>query len=312
MNARTGSNPSNGHSATQDGVVSPEFDLTHARLDPAHCLAPGLFRSLKRGNRKKFKLDVTYTHGRDSIRFWGPEPLGADDLRVLQGLVALAGPGRLVLSAEPDGQIGSELRRTLQMQYDAEQKDTIAYMATYRRLAHEIGYSTDSGGAYATIRRSIERLWAVSVIVERGDKRAGFRILSHYASGVPGRRGLLVVALNPRLAEAITGNRPYTRIELSEVRALKADVARLVHQRLCGWIDPSGARSINMDTLCSYAWPERATSAKTRSRRRKSIRKALGELEGIGWSVSEYARGRFRIGRPRVRDYSDTLQADAA
>ncbi|WP_373873232.1 replication protein C, IncQ-type, partial [Aeromonas caviae] len=31
---------------------------------------------------------MTYTHGDDSIRFWGPEPLGVDDLRVLQGLVA--------------------------------------------------------------------------------------------------------------------------------------------------------------------------------------------------------------------------------
>lgn len=63
-----------------------KFDLTHARHDPAHCLAPGLFRSLKRGERKRSKLDVTYTYGKDSIRFWGPEPLGADDLRVLQGL----------------------------------------------------------------------------------------------------------------------------------------------------------------------------------------------------------------------------------
>ncbi|WP_268916240.1 replication protein C, IncQ-type, partial [Aeromonas caviae] len=27
------------------------------------------------------------------IEFSGPEPLGADDLRILQGLVAMAGPG---------------------------------------------------------------------------------------------------------------------------------------------------------------------------------------------------------------------------
>jgi hypothetical protein len=37
-----------------------KYDLTHARHDPAHCLAPGLFRSLKKGERRTGKLDVTY------------------------------------------------------------------------------------------------------------------------------------------------------------------------------------------------------------------------------------------------------------
>jgi hypothetical protein len=56
------------------------FDLTHARHDPAHCLAPGLFRSLKRGDRKKLKLDVTYIYGEDTqARFVGFEPLDAGD-----------------------------------------------------------------------------------------------------------------------------------------------------------------------------------------------------------------------------------------
>ncbi|MET3109463.1 hypothetical protein AAKU58_004320 [Oxalobacteraceae bacterium GrIS 1.18] len=45
------------------GEIPMAFDLTHARHDPAHCLAPGLFRSLKRGDRKKLKLDVTYPYG---------------------------------------------------------------------------------------------------------------------------------------------------------------------------------------------------------------------------------------------------------
>lgn len=68
------------------GEIPMAFDLTHARHDPAHCLAPGLFRSLKRGDRKKLKLDVTYPYGEgEQIEFSGPEPLGADDLRILQG-----------------------------------------------------------------------------------------------------------------------------------------------------------------------------------------------------------------------------------
>ncbi|WP_268915854.1 replication protein C, IncQ-type, partial [Aeromonas caviae] len=46
--------------------------------------APGLFRSLKRGERKRLKLDVTYTHGDDSIRFWGPEPLALASLEAAE------------------------------------------------------------------------------------------------------------------------------------------------------------------------------------------------------------------------------------
>ena len=63
-------------------MKKPKHDLTHVRHDPAHCLAPGLFRSLKRGDRKRCKLDVTYTFGEDeSMRFVEFEPLGADDMR---------------------------------------------------------------------------------------------------------------------------------------------------------------------------------------------------------------------------------------
>ena len=59
------------------------FDLTHARHDPTHCLAPGLFRSLKRGERKRLKLDVTYHYAEnEQARFVGFEPLGADDMRL--------------------------------------------------------------------------------------------------------------------------------------------------------------------------------------------------------------------------------------
>lgn len=46
-------------------MVKPKnkHSLSHVRHDPAHCLAPGLFRALKRGERKRSKLDVTYDYG---------------------------------------------------------------------------------------------------------------------------------------------------------------------------------------------------------------------------------------------------------
>lgn len=285
------------------GASAMSYDLTHARHDPAHCLTPGLFRSLKRGERKRLKLDVTYSYGEDSIRFWGPEPLGGDDLRVLQGLVAMAaisgeGGRGIVLSQEPKTEEGQQLRLWLDLKWDAIEKDAMVAKGSFRQLARELGYADDGGSQFKTIRECIERLWAVSVIVDRAGKRQGFRILSEYASDE--QEGKLFVALNPRLAEAVMGERPYTRINMAEVRTLQTDPARLMHQRLCGWIDPGKSGKAEIDTLCAYIWPDVTANANTMKTRRQTARKALAELAAVGWTVNEYAKGKWEISRPKA------------
>lgn len=278
-------------------------ELTHVRHDPAHCLAPGLFRSLKRGERKHRKLDVTYVYGKDSVRIWGPEPLGADDLRVLQGLIAMAATsgdaGRgIVLRPTPASEAGEALRERLELKWGAIGKDALVAKGSICELAREVGYSDGGGGSqFKTIRASIERLWAVSVIVERDGRRQGFRIVADYASNAKDEQ--IFVALNPRLAEAVVGHRSHARIDMAEVRALRSDPARLVHQRLCGWIDPGKSGRVRMETLREYVWPDEASNPNTIKTRRQVIRKALAELTGVGWKVDEYAREKWEIERPQ-------------
>jgi hypothetical protein len=261
-----------------------------------------LFRSLKRGERKKLKLDVTYEFGKDSIRFWGPEPLGADDMRILQGLVAMASisgeDGRgILLHPEPRTEAGQQLRLLLETKFDAQAADAMVVKGSYRQLAKEIGYvDVDGGAAFKAIRDCIERLWAVSVIVERNGKRQGFRILSEYASD--DSDGRLFVALNPRLADAIMGSAQHLRIEMDEVRQLSTDPARLMHQRL-HWINAGATERVTLDTLCGYIWPEPADNPNTIKTRKQTARKALAELAGISWKSDEYAPGKFNITRPR-------------
>lgn len=275
------------------------FDLTHARHDPAHCLAPGLFRSLKRGDRKKLKLDVVYKYGdHEQIEFKGAEPLGADDLRVLQGLVAMAGPAGIILTPEPSADAPRQLRLLLEMPHPevtAAKDNALVVKGSYRQLAREIGYADDGGSQFKAIRDCLERLWGVSIIVQSGRKRVGCRLLSSYASDED--TGHLFIALNPRLADAILGKRSHTRIEMSEVRALASDPARLIHQRLCGWIDPGKSGRAELDTLCGYVWPD-AASVGTMRKRRFDARAALDELRGAGWTLEEYAPGKYEISRP--------------
>ena len=279
-------------------MAKPKHDLTHARHDPAHCLAPGLFRALKRGERKRSKLDVVYDYGDGKqIEFKGPEPLGADDLRILQGLVAMAGPSGLVLGPEPKTPGGQQLRLFLEPKWEAVEADAMVVKGSYRALAREVGYAEDGGSQFKAIRECIERLWTVSIIAQHGRKRQGFRLLSEYASD--DAEGRLYVALNPLIAQAVMGGGQHVRISMDEVRALESEAARLLHQRLCGWIDPGKTGKASIDTLCSYVWPSEAGGSAMRMRR-KRVREVLPELEALGWSVVEYAAGKYDIARPKA------------
>ena len=87
---------------------------------------------------------------------------------------------------------------------------------------------------------------------------------------------------------------------MDEVRALKSDTARLIHQRLCGWIDPGKSGRVELDTLCDYVWVITSDNPNTTKTRRQAARKALEEFSGMGWSITEYNKGKFEIGRPKT------------
>ena len=111
--------------------------------------------------------------------------------------------------------------------------------------------------------------------------------------------GRLYVALNPLIAQAVMGGGQHVRISMDEVRALDSEAARLLHQRLCGWIDPGKTGKASIDTLCGYVWPSEASPSAMRKRRQR-VREALPELEALGWSVVEFAAGKYDITRPKA------------
>ncbi len=270
------------------------FDLTHARHDPAHCLAPGLFRSLKRGERKNLKLDVKYDYGTQTLRFVGFEPLDAQDMRMLQGIVALSGPKGIILTDQPSTDRGMQLRLMLDTKLDAAHRDALVVKGTLGGLMREIGYTTDGAEARRDLKESLRRMSNLTVFVSEGKREASFHLLSY---AFDEDDGSLFIALNPRVTEAVLGRRGFTRIEMSEVRALESDPARLMHQRLCAWIAPGKSDQVTLDTLCGYIWPDDA-SAEAMKKRRQTARKALTELSALGWGVTEYATRKFTIHRP--------------
>lgn len=274
-----------------------ERNLTLARHDPTHCLAPGLFRSLKRGERESGKLDITHDMGASGfVRFIGFEPLGADDMRLLQGIVAMAGPDGLLLEPAPETEAGQQLRHSLATVGDAAERDGLMVRASMSRLLHEVGM-TDGGRNIRAMKASLARMSNVTVVVTNGPRQASYNLLSY---ALDEETGGLLVALNPRLAGAILGDQRHVRIDMTEVRKLGSDPARLIHQRLCGWIDPGKMGRVALDTLCGYVWPDEANRS-TKRKRRQRVRDALSELAALGWKVAECSRSRFEIARPGVR-----------
>jgi hypothetical protein len=274
------------------------FDLTHARHDQLHCLVPNLFRSLKRGDRKKLKLDVTYNYGEgETARFVGFEPLDATDLRVLQGLVAMSGPKGIILTHEPKTEQGRRLRLLLDAHFDATTSNALFVKTTIFNLLNEVGL-TDGDKNYKALQASLLRMSNVTILITKNNRQASFHLLSYAIDKDDGR---VMVSLNPRIAEAVMGNRNYVRIEMSEVRALQSDPARLIHQRLCAWINAGKSGKIGLDALCEYVWADITDNQNTVKTRRQTVRKSLIELSNMGWVVDEYATTKFSISRPKVK-----------
>ena len=276
-------------------VVTERRESPIARHDPAFCLAPGLFISLQKGERKKLKLDIKYRFGdKETIEFSGPEPLGADDLRVLQGLVAMSGPNGLILSPSSYNKDVQQLRDLLETKWEATDKISLAIRSSYQKLAKTIGYDKDSGSVFRILRNSIERLWKVSIIAKKGSVRQGFHLLSEYANNE--KRGKLFIVLNPRIAKAILGG-PHTRVDMNEVRALKSDSARILHQRLSAIIPLGKWKFFLPTTLTEYIWRGIVTERQQRQRYALA-HQALMEIEATGgWKI----KGKYEVFRKSIK-----------
>lgn len=289
--------------AKHEGVATM-VDLTHARHDRAHVLAPGLFRSLGPGDRKRLKLDVVYDFGDgERLEFGGKDPLGVLEMRVLQGLVAMAGPDGLILNdqdkASPSGgQLMLDLFEPDPVVQAAKLKPaTLVIRDSLRRLAREIGMD-EGGKSLKDIREAIERMFGVTIFVQTGKRRLGMRMLAAYASDEG--TGDLYVALNPRIAGAIMGSTPYARIDLAEARQLESDPARLLHQRLSGWIDPGKSGEAGIEILSGYVWPDEPASDAAKRKRWSRVRKAVQEIAKLSWRVEEVSRDSWRFIRPKL------------
>lgn len=305
------------------------FNLAHIQHDPAHCSCPGLFRSFMRGQSDS-RLDLSYKYGDTTVQILSPFLLGASDLWVLQGLIAMAGAhGQPLSLGAPKTKLGKQLALELEPVGSAINQEAIGVIAGFTELAREMGYAEpDSHATRAALRRCIKRLYTITIFAENeaGESR-GYRLLSSYSSSTKDKT--FNVALNPMIAAAVAGDTRYIRIPMHEIRAIKHDATRLIHQRLCAFINEGGTHPspIAQATLYGYIWHDlepsaggptnkkskasaaaplddaaRARQEHTRAQnleryRRGCLKEAVAELVAMGWVFEETTKGRYRITR---------------
>lgn len=270
-----------------------------ARHDLVHCSVPGLFRSQFRTNQRR-GFDIVFQQGEFEYRFLGNKVLGGSELLMLQTLVALAGVQGDILDSEPESDVGKVLRTGLEAEHEARNMQAIVVRTTFYQLLKEAGldHRNMGGATIEWLREVLLNLSMVTIVVSKdgGKKFAIFKILSFAACD--GDEKTLAVGLNPYIAKAILGGK-HVYIDMNEVRRIKKEQTRILHQRLCSWIDPGKKGTISLDKMASYVYGDADGVNKTaRSRRRSVIKKCLEELNQIGWSIIEKKPKIFEILRP--------------
>jgi hypothetical protein len=263
-------------------------EKSHAFLYKPLCLAEGLFISQKRGASRP--LSAQYLYAGDEIRFEGDQALGAFDLLVLQGIAALAFDQDLSVNLDPNPQtsMGRALRDGLGLRGKACDRPTLALASTSGRLLKEIGRSA-GGGNFASLKSSLDRMSKVTLAVTRDHMLEAGRLVAHTFDPATGR---ISIAIHPRMAGAINGEH-FAVFDMAEVRHLETDAARLIHGRICGWLDQGKSTKIALDTLCRYVWPAPEATEQvhydTVKRQRQIAKNAVFELiSRLKWYPKTY------------------------
>lgn len=257
-----------------------------ANYDRALVLS-GLFRPLQ-ARRVRPNLSVSRAFEGLQLEWHAPAAPGIPEQTLLLALMWLAARSNLCLKIAPETSIGCQLRASLAAVGELFATETTSVQTSLSELARLCGYATYGGANLQQVRDMLQCLAAITVSVSN---KASSRLLSV----VMDDSGRTVVALNTRLAQAARGEL-YVQISLTERQALRTQTAKALHAYLSGVIRPNKNWRFRLDSLETAVWGA-LTSGSTQRSRRKKLREALVEIEGLGWHITEQC-GVYSIARP--------------
>lgn len=265
----------------------------HARVDPTHCLADGLFRPLFRGKADN-PLAIHYRF-KDYVFYWqAPSPLGINEQSVFLAVLRLAAIKHRQKNVDDKNDAPKllEARQALGLELSAAQSPCIIIETTLNELTRTIGREVN-GQSGKRIFDSLQRLAQVKFHIENAAQQNIFQC--NLLSVIVKEKNLLI-GISPKLCQSLTMKSPASYIDMREQRAIESDITKRLHVWLSCWAGIAGKRgAVSLDNLIPHVWGNTATGDALYSRRQK-LRDAITELSKFaGWSVTLTDNGQLHV-----------------
>ena len=264
----------------KSSIVAADIVFDHARVDPTHCLANGLFRPIKHGKRAETPLDITHPYKEYTFR-WQHETelLCIKDQGVFLAVLYLASvPDRAIMvdANHLDAKL-QEARNALGLMLGAADSACLMITTTARELTNTLGLAI-SGPALTRIKESLQRLAGVSFsIAPKGNDNPIWKSMLLSVVHIDGKN--LLIGISPTLSKALNEkNAAKTYIDMKEQRDLPSDAAKRLHVWLSAWLRPTEKKSISLDLLVTHVYGDTG-EGNTLHSRRDTIKTSLRELD---------------------------------
>lgn len=272
---------------TTSNIKKHVIVFDHARVDPSHCLADGLFRPLKRQTINGLSLDARYKYKGYTFRWLNHHPLNITDQSVFLAVHRLASKKERVNPVRPKthNEIEKAARDALKLELQASDLDILVVETTLYEIRKILGV-TDSGANLKNIKESLLRLSSVKFFICADDDESSAFWKANLIGYTEGANGKIMISINPWLCKALAGNQ-YTFVSMQEQRALRNEASKRLHLWLSSWIKNGKSGKIALDLLIPHVWGDECEKDKLR-KRREYLRKSLNEINALEkWACKE-------------------------
>lgn len=229
--------------------------------------------------------------------------LGAFHLLVLEAFIAEAQAELDWESPAGPEQLDRDMREKMELEAKAAVSDNLTVTLSFYAAAACMGRKPST-----ILRRQIEEalldlsgcqfIWRQ----ENGRPIESFHLLSYLIFSKDSEKGPVKISICPALSEVIRNARPYTRVNMDEVRALEHRPTVLLHGWLSSIVQPGQTSVINIDTILDdKIWAEKAEKGTPTYRTRRStlMNKLLPDMENAGWKWEyDATKDQVRVSRP--------------
>jgi hypothetical protein len=270
-----------------------------AKLDTMHVL-DGLFVPVAKKGEALFDVESEIKGG--IARFEGVQ-LDVKHQSVLLAIMARgarAGKNNIVIDSSVDDLLAKKARLSLSLAGATENSSMGTVKCTAYGLLTDAGLDTSKKG-YVELKKLLVQLSTVKLCREVEGDWGTSSVIGNVGGDDEGN---IVVAINWKLAGALTGGQNI-HVNLIERHQLSSSpVAKILHTWLSAYIRPGAGLMSNkgaeLDTLAKHVWGKRACSQSVTGNRRVRIREALAFISKLNGWVVRIDRTHAYITRPKL------------